>query len=42
MYKIQRKMSYYEILDAWGRFVCSTDTLKEAEDEVNDLEKDLF
>ena len=42
MYTIKRKMSYYEIIDAWGQFVCSADTLKEAEDEITEHEKDLF
>ena len=42
MYKIKRTKDYFEIIDSFGRFVCSADSLREAEDEIFDLEKDLF
>ena len=42
MYSIKRKKDYFEIIDMFGRFICSADTMSEAQDEIMDLEKDLF
>lgn len=38
MYTINYNGKYYEILDSRGRFVCSADTKKEAEDDINELQ----
>ena len=38
MYTINYNGRYYEVLDSCGRFVCSADTEKEAEDDIKELE----
>lgn len=40
MYRIVPKRGYVEVLDEFGRFICSADTSKEAEQEIDQMERE--
>lgn len=40
MYQIIKKHGYVEVQDEFGRFICTADTAREAEREIEFLERE--
>ena len=41
-YKIVPVRGHYEVIDGFGRIVCSGDTMKEVESDIIDMIKDMI